>query len=134
MPCTVWESDLSELATSGGFLDPWIFFGNGAFENHSTRLHIAARFFWLTYIESPHSTCNLTVAVFPCHDSPSFFEGVECNTICSLDGAFADPELRGNLVAGVVCNAAQDEHKATKYVEAGMNLFGVFDQQLKAVN
>jgi hypothetical protein len=53
LPCTVWESDLSELATSGGVLNPWIFFGNGAFENHSTRLHIAARFFWLTYIEIP---------------------------------------------------------------------------------
>ena len=71
LPSTVCESDLYEVATSGGFLNSWIFVGNGAFENHSRRLHVAAKSLWLTYIE-PLSTCNLTVPAFTCHDSPSF--------------------------------------------------------------
>ena len=54
---------------------------------------------------------------------------VECNAVCSLDGDRTDPELRGNLDAGVFCNAAHDEHEPAKYVEASMNGLGLFDQQ-----
>ena len=55
-------------------------------------------------------------------------ERVVCNAVCTLNGALADPELRGNFVVGVFCNAVQDEHETTKYVEASMNVPGIFDQ------
>jgi len=43
-------------------------------------------------------------------------ERVECDAICSLGGAPADPELHGNFAIGVLCNAAHDEHEPAKYV------------------
>ena len=42
-------------------------------------------------------------------------------------------ELRGNFDAGVFRNAAHNEHKPAKYVQASMNLVGVVDQQNKVV-
>ncbi len=61
-------------------------------------------------------------------------ERVECDTIRSLDGAPADPELRSNFAIRVLCNAANDEHEPAKYVQASMNVFGVLDQQSKVLS
>src|SRR5271157_42027 len=63
------------------------------------------------------------------HPVGSEFESVECYAIRSLDGARADPELHGNFVTGVLCNATHDQHEPAKHVQASMNVFGVPDQQ-----
>jgi hypothetical protein len=58
-------------------------------------------------------------------------ERVKCNAICSLDGALADPELRGNFLAGFLGNAVHDEYKATKDVESSPQSVRFFDKKLK---
>ncbi len=58
-------------------------------------------------------------------------ERVKCNAICSLDGALAHPELRGNLLAGFLGNAVHDEHEATKEVESSPQNVRFFDKKLK---
>jgi hypothetical protein len=58
-------------------------------------------------------------------------ERVQCNAIGSLHGTLADPELRGNLLAGFLGNAVHDEHEATKYVEPSPQNFRFFGKKLK---
>ena len=61
-------------------------------------------------------------------------ERVERNAICSLDGAAADPELRSNFVKRFLRNASHDEHEPAKYIQPGMNIFGILDQQSKVLS
>ena len=58
---------------------------------------------------------NIRVAEHPFRHE---VERLKCNAIGSLDGALADPELRGNFPAGFLGNAVHDEHEATKDVES----------------
>ena len=58
-------------------------------------------------------------------------EGVKCNAIGSLDGALADPELRGNILAGFLGDAVHDEYETTKEVESSPQNFRFCDKKLK---
>ena len=64
----------------------------------------------------------------------SYFESVECNAICLLDGVPADPELSGNFVIGVLCNAAHDDHEPAQYVKAMMEALRVLDKQQQVLS
>ncbi len=58
-------------------------------------------------------------------------ERVKCNAICALDGALADPKVRGNFLAGFLDDAAHNEHEATKDVESSRQNIRFFDEKLK---
>lgn len=61
-------------------------------------------------------------------------EHVKRNAICVLDGAAADAELRGNFVKRFFRNASHDEHEPTKYIQPGMNVFGMLNQPSKVLS
>ena len=66
-----------------------------------------------------------------CHRLTGEFKRVECNVVSSLDGANANAELGGNFVVRLLCNAVQDKHKSTKYIQAGMNVPNVPYEEYK---
>lgn len=68
------------------------------------------------------------------HSIAGEFNNIECNAICPLGGGEADPELRGNILIGVIGNTAQDEHEPAKYVQTSMNIVGVLDQREKVLS
>jgi hypothetical protein len=84
-----------------------------------------SQWFYLRHSGQMSESCTALVQV------GGVCERVERNAICLFDGAAADPELGCDFLVGIFCNAAQDEHESTKYVQTSMDLGRVVDQPKK---